>query len=93
MGADAHERIVPLDEDTRLVMTRKQWIVTYDIPVYVSVSAPDEDTAKDLARTYWLEDGVYRHIEDGLEPTSWYLGEPYDDIDVSEDDTPPKEDI
>jgi hypothetical protein len=64
-----------------------RYIVTYDVPVYVSVEANDEDEALGIARDYWKEQETYKALESGLEPTSWYVGEPYDDEDVSKDES------
>lgn len=64
--------------------TLRSYIVTYDIPVYVTVTAWDEETAKGIARDYWDEQRAFEHMEQGLGPTDWYVGIPYDDEDVSE---------
>ena len=69
-------------------MTR--YIVTVNPPVYVSVEAPDPDTAKGIAEDMYEEQRVSVLLTEALEDTSWYVGgdvelfESYD-TDVSED--------
>jgi len=64
----------------------RRFIVTVDVPIYISVSAPDAETASGLAETYWSEDKVADKLELGLEDTGWFAGDPYEDWDVSLDD-------
>jgi hypothetical protein len=68
------------------VLESRRYVVTVDVPIYMSVRA-DEDMAADLAETYWKEQGVAEKIEAALEETDWYVGDPYEEWDVSEDES------
>ena len=63
------------------------YIVTVDVPVYVRVENMPEDMAADVAEDWWREQEVARKLEDALELTDWFVGDPYEDWDVSRDES------
>ena len=66
------------------------YIVTVEMPIYIGIEAPDEETAKGIAEDHWDEQRVAETLTLAVDRTDFYIGGDVDiwesdDIDVSED--------